>query len=63
MDFLQRHCRLLVMILGAAKGSDLNCLRSVSLVKPSQKDFFEMASKKDFIAPVKAGSVQALFLF
>jgi hypothetical protein len=29
MDFLQRHGRLLVMILGAAKGSDLNGLRSV----------------------------------
>jgi hypothetical protein len=30
VDFLQRHCRLLVMILGAAKVSDLNCLRFVS---------------------------------
>jgi hypothetical protein len=29
MDFLQRHCGLLVMILGAAKVGDLNCLRSV----------------------------------
>jgi hypothetical protein len=30
MGFLKRHCRLLVMILGAAKVSDLNGLRFVS---------------------------------